>query len=120
MAQPGAPGLNPPLPVQGKTAMFKAASQSHIAGALHRIAGEVEAGTIPPREASLRLRRVLMALSQTAQEAVQAMGDIQGSSREEVMKGFKSANPDLTKEQLEEIADHWEKNKDVVKDKAQQ
>ena len=35
------------------------------------------------------------------------------------MKGFKSANPDLSDAQLEEIADQWEKNKDVVKDKHQ-
>lgn len=101
---------------QGRKVMFKAASQSHVAGALRRIASEVETGRIRPRDASCRIRRVLMALSQTAQEAVEAMGPIQGNSREEVMKGFKSANPDLTEEQLQEIADHWEKNKDVVKD----
>lgn len=41
----------------------------------------------------------------------------QAGSREDVMEGFKKENPALTKAQLEEIADHWEKNKDVVKDK---
>ena len=40
----------------------------------------------------------------------------QASSREEVMKGFKDANPSMTPEQLESAADHWEKNKNVVKD----
>jgi len=67
----------------------------------------------------MRVRRVLMALSQTAQQALEAMGPIQANSREEVMKGFKSANPDLSEAQLTEIADQWEKNKDVVKDKHQ-
>lgn len=105
---------------QGKRAsMFRAASSSRIATALRRIADEVQAARIPPQEASRRVRRVLMALSQTSQQALEAMGPIQANSREEVMKGFKSANPDLSDAQLEEIADQWEKNKDVVKDKHQ-
>lgn len=59
-----------------------------------------------------------MAMSQEASSAWATMGSsIQANSREEVMKGFKSQNPKLTDEQLNEIADHWEKNKDVVKDK---
>jgi hypothetical protein len=41
----------------------------------------------------------------------------QAGSREDVMDGFKKENPKLTKEQLEEIGDQWEKNKSVVKDK---
>jgi hypothetical protein len=102
---------------QRKVSMFRAASSNRIATALRRIADEVEAARISPREASRRVHRVLMALSQTSQQAIDAMGPIQASSREEVMKGFKSANPDLTDDQLEEIADQWEKNKSVVKDK---
>ena len=35
------------------------------------------------------------------------------------MQGFKKANPALTEDQLEEIAEHWDRNKDVVKDKHQ-
>jgi len=105
---------------QGKTSsMFRAASTNHIATALRRIADEIQAARIPPHVASLRVRRVLMALSQTSQQALEAMGPIQANSREEVMKGFKSANPNLSEEQLNEIADQWEKNKDVVKDKHQ-
>jgi hypothetical protein len=105
---------------QGKRAtMFRAASSSRIATALHRIADEVQSARIPPKEASRRVRRVLMALSQTSQEALEAMGPVQANSREEVIKGFKSANPALSDDQLEEIADQWEKNKDVVKDKHQ-
>lgn len=106
------------VPSQGKRAsMFRAASSNHIATALRRIADEVQSARIHPREASRRVRRVLMALSQTAQQAIEAMGPIQANSREEVMKGFKSANPALTDAQLEEIADQWEKNRSVVKDK---
>lgn len=106
--------------LQGKTAMrtFKAAAKGRISSALRRIADEVDAARIAPEEASLRIQRVLMALSQTAEQAVQAVGPLQAGSREEVMKGFKSANPDLSDEELNEIADQWEKNKDVVKDKA--
>lgn len=37
------------------------------------------------------------------------------SSREEVIEGFKKTNPSLTEAQLEEIADHWERNKDNLK-----
>ena len=43
----------------------------------------------------------------------------QSNSREEVQKGFKESNPDLTDAQLKEIADQWEANKDVIKDKHQ-
>ena len=103
-------------PSQGKTSMYKAASQDRIATALRRIASEVERTSISPREASLRLSMVRMALSQTAQDAVQAMGPIQATTREDVIDGFKKANPALTEEQLEEIATQWEKNKDVVVD----
>lgn len=102
---------------QEKTAMFKAASKNRVAEALYRIASGVEAARLSPVDATMRLHRVLMALAQTPDRAVQAMGPIQANSREKVMEGFKSANPDLTDEQLEEIADQWEKNKDVVKDK---
>ena len=103
---------------QEKTAMFKAASKNRVAEALYRIASGVEAASLSPVDATLRLHRVLMALAQTPSRAIQAMGPIQANSREKVMEGFKSANPDLTDEQLEEIADQWEKNKDVVKDKS--
>lgn len=44
----------------------------------------------------------------------------QSNSREEVMDGFKEMNPSLKEEDLREIADQWEANKDVVKDNNQQ
>jgi hypothetical protein len=102
-----------------RTAMrtFKAASRSRVAEALRRVASDVEKGAVPPRAANLRLARVMMALSQTAHEAVQAAWPFESDSREKVMDGFKSTNPDLSKEELEEIADHWEENRHVVKDK---
>ena len=40
----------------------------------------------------------------------------QANSREDVMKGFKDANPSMSEEDLEKAADNWEKHKDVVKD----
>lgn len=57
------------------------------------------------------------ALQPTAGQAIQAVMQ-SANSREEVMDGFKQSNPDLTEEQLKEIADQWEANKNVVKDKA--
>lgn len=104
---------------QGNHRMFKAASKSHVAGALRRIADEIEGARISPKDASYRLSMVRMALSQTAQEAVEAMGPIQATTRQDVIDGFKKSNPDLTEEDLEGIADQWEKNKSVVKDKHQ-
>lgn len=106
-------------PKRKKASMFRAASTSHIATALRRIADEVQAARIPPHVARLRLHRVLMAMSQTSQQAIEAMGPIQATTRQEVIDGFKSANPALTEDQLDEIATNWEKNKDVVKDKHQ-
>lgn len=97
---------------------FKAAPQAHIVPALKRIASALQSESITPEEVSYRLAMVRMALSQTAQQAVEAMGPIQADSREKVMDGFSKANPALTQDQLEEIADQWEKNKDVVKDQS--
>jgi hypothetical protein len=94
---------------------FKAAPQSHIVPALKRIASALQSESITPEEVSYRLAMVRMALSQTAQQAVEAMGPIQADSREKVMDGFSKANPALTQDQLEEIADQWEKNKDQLK-----
>lgn len=99
---------------------FKAAAQGHVSSALRRIASDIQSGSVSPVEASACLHRVLMALAQTPDQALMAMGPIEANSREEVMDGFRSANPSLTEEQLHEIADHWEEHKHVVKDKAGQ
>ncbi len=107
-------------PTQDKTAMrtFKAASQTRISSALRRIADEVDAATLRPQDVTYRLRRVLMACATTADQAVQATWPQMADSREEVMDGFKKTNPDLSDADLNEIADQWEKNKNVVKDKS--
>jgi hypothetical protein len=82
---------------------------------LTAMADAVENGT-------LRNRERLSAMIDTA--ITQALGGQQmqallqqAGSREDVMKGFKKENPALTDAQLKEIADQWEANKDVVKDK---
>jgi len=114
--QPVAP--QPIAPQNGKLAMLRLASTNFVSAALRGLADYIDDNPSPNRHVIIGgLHRVKMALSQTAQEAVEAMGPLQASSREDVMEGFKKANPSLSSEQLEEIADHWEANKDVVKDK---
>lgn len=104
-------------PTQGKQAMFKAASTNVTASSLRQLADYIEKTANPNRHVVIAgLHKIKMGLSQTAQEAVQSMGPLQANSREQVMEGFKKSNPALTDAQLNEIADHWEKNKDVVKD----
>ncbi len=82
-------------------------------------AAEAILGAKAPSRRSLAsvLRRVLADTIQPTAGAMAAAILSQASSREDVMEGFKSANPDLTEAQLKEIADQWEANKDVVKDK---
>jgi hypothetical protein len=95
---------------------------------------EVAAGLLNPQEGKApsrlalanMLRNVIadqiQPMQQQSQQQMQQVGAQvaaaiyqQASSREDVMKGFKDANPAMTDAQLEEAADHWEKNKDVVK-----
>ncbi len=112
-----APGSSQ-LPLKGlPMRTFQAANQAHISTALRRISSLVRVGDILPNDVTDRLRWVRVALSQTAEQAVEAMGPLRGNSREEVMEGFKKSNPDLSQADLDEIADHWEKNRNVVKDK---
>lgn len=65
------------------------------------------------------LRRVVADQMPMTSAQVAAQIYQQSNSREDVQKGFKESNPDLTEAQLKEIADQWERNKDVVKDKHQ-
>ncbi|MFA5387352.1 MAG: hypothetical protein WC322_03060 [Candidatus Paceibacterota bacterium] len=83
---------------------------------LTALADVIESGTLRNRE---RLAVMLdTALTQAVGgQKMQALLQSAGS-REEVMDGFKKENPALTPEQLKEIADQWEANKDVVKDKS--
>ncbi len=97
--------------------MYKAASRNRLAFALRQVADQIEKAKIHPVVASRQLYRVLMALATTPDQAVAAMAPFDAGSREEVMKGFKGENPDLSEADLNQIADKWEENKDVVKDK---
>jgi hypothetical protein len=64
------------------------------------------------------LRRVVADQMPMTSAQVAAQIYQQANSREEVMKGFHEANPDMTDADLEKAADMWEKHKDVVKDRA--
>lgn len=99
-------------PVQEKSAMYKAASTERIVSALQRIASEVSAASISPKEATLRVHRVLMALAQTPEEALQAVRPFQASSPSEVIDLLASANPSLTTDQLTEVALKWAEEED--------
>lgn len=76
-------------------------SRQELATVLYRMAGEAEV------ETALRLA----SKPRFTQEHMQL------GNAEEVKKKFKAENPDITDEQLSEIAEQWTKNKDVVKDK---
>jgi hypothetical protein len=85
-----------------------------LAEELTRTANEAER---PSRFAlAQHLRKVVADVMPMTSAQVSAQIYQQANSREEVMKGFKAENPALTDDQLKEIADQWEKNKDVVKD----
>lgn len=77
-------------------------------------------GSKNPSKAKARsmLASLVSALDPTAEQALMALDLSAANTREEVMDAFAKANPDLSKEELEAFADNWEKNKDVVKDKA--
>lgn len=103
--QPKNPGgVNPPTQ---EINMFKAASREHVAGALHRIASQIEANQIAPHDVAKRLYRVLMALAKTPAEALHAVRPLNASSPGQVVDMFASANPNLTVDQLTEIGNHW-------------
>jgi len=76
-------------------------------------------GKAPSRLALANLLRNVIAdqMQPTSAVGAQVAAAIyqQASSREDVMKGFKDANPSMSDEDLQKAADHWEQNKDVVK-----
>lgn len=79
---------------------------------------EADASKRPSRFAIAQsLRRVVADQMPMTSAQVAAQIYQQANSREEVMKGFKEANPDMTEADLEKAADMWEKHRDVVKDK---
>lgn len=64
------------------------------------------------------LRRVLADAMQPTSQAMAAAIFAQATSRQDVIDGFMSANPAMSKEDAEKAADEWERNKNVVIDKA--
>lgn len=103
------------LEAQDKTASLNAPKAAEFFRKAAKVLGEMEG---PSRRKLVGvLRRVLADTIQPTAGSMAAAILSQAGSREDVMEGFKSANPDLTDADLEKIADQWEKNKDVVKDK---
>lgn len=101
--------------IPGRT--LSASDLKNIAPMIRQAALEVEFGTNPkPSQVIARLREIVAAILPLDTPLILATLLV-GNSREKVMEGFKAANPNLSEEQLEEIADHWERNKDVVKDR---
>ncbi len=101
----------------GAPKAVEAKAERTVSEQLLDIAASVRRATNPKRADIAKTLRLLLArgLQPTgAQTLRMLMRD--SSSREKVMEGFKGANPDLSDEQLEVIADHWEKHKDTVKD----
>ncbi len=105
-------------------------ASSHRTASVARAATALEAlaqGLItpPPGEKPSRpmlaqlLRRVIGETLTVADDAL-ATSLMQAGSRQEVVDGFMKANPSMSKEDAEKAGDEWEKNKDVVKDKAAQ
>ena len=91
-----------------------------LADNLVKMADDPNPQSKPSRTALAQsLRRVVADQMPMTSAQVAAQIYQQSNSREEVQKGFKESNPDLTEAQLKEIADQWERNKDVVKDKHQ-
>lgn len=96
----------------------KQASDETVSSKLRKVADDMANGKNPSRVALAKSLRSLLAdaVQPTASQKATALMQ-QAGSREDVMKGFKEANPELTDAQLKDIADQWEKNKNVVKDK---
>lgn len=95
---------------------FRAMAEGLIA-----TANEADPSKKPSRFALAQsLRRVVADQMPMTSAQVAAQIYQQANSREDVMKGFKEANPDMTEADLEKAADMWEKHKDVVKDKNEQ
>jgi hypothetical protein len=96
----------------------KEASRSEIPTVLRELAQGIISNEHPSRlHLATVLRRVLADSMELS--AVQIAAGIYSTagSREDVINGFRESNPSMTDAQLEEAADQWEKNKDVVKDK---
>ena len=107
-----------------REASASGASPSKVAGFFRAMADNLNSTAAeterPSRFALARSLRNVVA-DQMPMTSAQVAAQIyqQAGSREDVMKGFKEANPDMSQEDLEKAADMWERHKDVVKDKNQ-
>lgn len=100
-----------------ETNMFKAANTDHISSALRRIADQVDNAGVSPREASLRLCRVLLALSQTPEQSTFALNAIAPKTAEDARNLVAGANPTLTSADIDTILVKWAgQQKDEGKD----
>jgi hypothetical protein len=97
----------------------RASTSGPKASAAFRKAAADLVSSTPPTPAAFAswLRNVIADQMAPTSAAVAAAIYQTAGSREQVMKGFKDANPSMTDEQLEKAADMWEKHKDVVKNK---
>lgn len=104
---------------RGKTASAPAPKlAAHFRDLSAHLQKMVTEGKPPSRlKLAAHLRRILADDMQPTSAQVAAAIYQQANSREEVMKGFKEANPSMSDADLEKAADMWEKNKNVVKDK---
>lgn len=91
----------------------------HFKGLAAKVASGKDAEGRPLSRVSLARHLRSVYANEMAPTSAQMQAAIfqQANSREDVMEGFKRANPDMTEEDLEKAADMWEKHKDVVKDK---
>ena len=107
--------------IESGTQVKKASVDSNKAASAFRIAARdvTSSGGPSPAALSKWLRNVIASEMMPTSSQIEAAIYSQASSRDEVKTKFKQSNPDLTDEQLEEFANQWEKNKDVVKDKHQ-
>ena len=99
----------------------RASTPSAKASSAFRKAAADLVSSKPPSPASISawLRNVIADQIAPVGAGVAAMIYQTANSREEVMKGFKDANPNMSDDALERAADMWEKHKDVVKNKHQ-
>jgi hypothetical protein len=102
-----------------------ASASVDLSEVLEKIAGSLETASEQPTKLQLSnlLARVAMEaqfdeILKSASEPKLTQEVMQLGTAEEVKKKFKAENPNLSDEDLEKIGDQWEKNKDVVKDKA--
>jgi len=104
----------------------QAADAGSTVFALEKLAEHLESGTAQP-VSRIQLATLLsrLAMESEFETALHLASKpkltselLQLGNVEEVKKKFKAENPDISDSELDEIAEQWKKNKDVVKDKS--